>query len=158
MWSGLVEYPDVGADQAEPPIAFTLPSVTNALLSAEDVSKSYRLGAARVEAGRGVSLEVWPGEFVALQGPSGSGKTTLLNLLGLLDQPDGGRLRVAGADASDLNENERSDLRRGRFGVVFPTFNLVPGPTAEGEVAPTRGLPRVAPPERPQRAPSRAHS
>ena len=105
------------------------------LLSAEDVSKSYRLGAARVHAVRGVSLDVRAGEFVALQGPSGSGKTTLLNLLGLLDRPDRGRVRVDGADASDLSENQRSDLRRDRFGFIFQTFNLVPVLTAEENVA-----------------------
>ena len=105
------------------------------LLSAEDVSKSYRLGAARVEAVRGVSLTIDRGEFVALQGPSGSGKTTLLNLLGLLDLPDRGRVRVGSEDSSDLSENERSDLRRDRFGFVFQTFNLIPVLTAEENVA-----------------------
>ena len=109
--------------------------MTAALLSAEDVSKSYRLGAARVEAVRGVSLDIAKGEFVALQGPSGSGKTTLLNLLGLLDRPDDGRVRVDGGDASDLSENQRSDVRRDRFGFVFQTFNLVPVLTAEENVA-----------------------
>ena len=104
------------------------------LLSAEDVAKSYALGAGRVEAIRGISFSIARGEFVALQGPSGSGKTTLLNLLGLLDRPDRGRIRVASEDASALSENQRSDLRRDRFGFVFQTFNLIPVLTAEENV------------------------
>ncbi len=104
------------------------------LLSARSISKSYRLGAALVPAIRDVSLEIRPGEFVAIQGPSGSGKTTLLNLLGLLDAPDSGDVLVAGRDAVDLSENERSDLRRDRFGFVFQTFNLIPVLSAEENV------------------------
>jgi len=105
------------------------------LLSARSVSKSYRLGAAVVPAIREVSLEIRPGEFVAIQGPSGSGKTTLLNLLGLLDSPDAGEVRVEGQDAAGLPENARSDLRRDRFGFVFQTFNLIPVLSAEENVA-----------------------
>jgi putative ABC transport system ATP-binding protein len=105
------------------------------LLSARSVSKSYRLGAAVVPAISNVSLDVRPGEFVAIQGPSGSGKTTLLNLLGLLDTPDQGEVLVDGVDAQDLSENDRSDLRRDRFGFVFQTFNLVPVLSAHENVA-----------------------
>ena len=99
------------------------------------MSRSYALGAARVPAVRGVTLAVGPSEFVALQGKSGSGKTTLLNLLGLLDRPDEGTVRVEGRDGESLAENERSDLRRDRFGFVFQTFNLIPVLTAEENVA-----------------------
>ena len=105
------------------------------LLAARSVSKSYRLGAADVPAVRDVSIEVAPGEFVAIQGPSGSGKTTLLNLLGLLDCPDSGEVLFEGRDATELSENERSDLRRDRFGFVFQTFNLIPVLSAEENVA-----------------------
>jgi putative ABC transport system ATP-binding protein len=72
---------------------------------------------------------------VALQGPSGSGKTTLLNLLGLLDRPDSGAVRIEGRAGEALTENDRSDLRRDRFGFVFQTFNLIPVLTAEENVA-----------------------
>jgi putative ABC transport system ATP-binding protein len=105
------------------------------LVAAFEVSRSYRLGAALVPAVRGVSLAIRRGEFVALQGPSGSGKTTLLNLLGVLDRPDAGRVEVGGTDAGSLPENERSDLRRDRFGFVFQTFNLIAVLTAEENVA-----------------------
>jgi putative ABC transport system ATP-binding protein len=105
------------------------------LVEADGVSRSYVLGAARVAAVREVSLSVRPGEFVALQGPSGSGKSTLLNLLGLLDRPDAGEVRVEGRDGQALSENERSDLRRDRFGFIFQTFNLIPVLTAEENVA-----------------------
>ena len=105
------------------------------LVEADGVSRSYVLGAARVAAVRDVSLAVRPGEFIALQGPSGSGKSTLLNLLGLLDRPDAGEVRVEGRDGQALSENERSDLRRDRFGFIFQTFNLIPVLTAEENVA-----------------------
>jgi putative ABC transport system ATP-binding protein len=105
------------------------------LVEANGLSKTYRLGAALVPAVRDVTLEIRGGEFAALQGPSGSGKTTLLNLLGLLDRPDAGTVRVEGRDGESVTENERSDLRRDRFGFVFQTFNLIPVLSAEENVA-----------------------
>jgi putative ABC transport system ATP-binding protein len=123
-----------------------------ALLSARSVSRSYRLGAALVPAIRNVSLEIRPGEFIAIQGPSGSGKTTLLNLLGLLDAPDSGEILVEERDASELSENAKSDLRRDRFGFVFQTFNLIPVLSAEENVAYPVGLTGASGPERQARA------
>ena len=105
------------------------------LLAGERLSKVYRLGPTLVPGVRDVSFSIFRGEFVALQGPSGSGKTTLLNLLGLLDRPDEGAIRIAGEDTGSLSENERSDLRRDRFGFVFQTFNLIPVLSAEENVA-----------------------
>jgi putative ABC transport system ATP-binding protein len=122
------------------------------LLSARSVSRSYRLGAALVPAIRDVSLEIRPGEFVAIQGPSGSGKTTLLNLLGLLDAPDSGEIRVEEREAAQLSENARSDLRRDRFGFVFQTFNLIPVLSAEENVAYPVGLAGKSATERADRA------
>lgn len=122
------------------------------LLAARSVSRSYRLGAALVPAIRDVSLEIRPGEFVAIQGPSGSGKTTLLNLLGLLDAPDAGEIRVEEREASDLSENAKSDLRRDRFGFVFQTFNLIAVLSAEENVAYPVALAGKAAPERRARA------
>jgi putative ABC transport system ATP-binding protein len=122
------------------------------LVEASGLSRTYRLGAASVPAVRGISLSILRGEFVALQGPSGSGKTTLLNLLGLLDRPDEGKVLVEGRDGVSLTENERSDLRRDRFGFVFQTFNLIPVLSAEENVAYPMVIARVPVEERRERA------
>src|SRR5712691_11194876 len=128
-------------NEASPPVVFAV-----------GVSRSYRLGAAVVPALRDVTLSIGEGEFAALQGPSGSGKTTLLNLLGLLDWPDSGSIRVDGADAGGLSENLRSDLRRDRFGFVFQTFNLIPVLSAEENVAYPMAIARVPADARRERA------
>ena len=122
------------------------------LVEASGLSRNYRLGASMVPALRGVSLTIAAGEFVALQGPSGSGKTTLLNLLGLLDRPDEGTVRVEGREGESLSENARSDLRRDRFGFVFQTFNLIPVLSAEENVA----YPMVIAGKRPEERSARA--
>ncbi len=92
--------------------------------------KSYRIGETRVEALRGVDLEVRAGELLALTGPSGSGKSTLLNLCGLIDTPDEGEREIDGSGVSGLNEIELTLLRRRKIGFVFQGFNLVPVMTA----------------------------
>jgi putative ABC transport system ATP-binding protein len=122
------------------------------LVTATGLSKAYHLGEAIVPAIRRVTLTVDEGEFIALQGPSGSGKTTLLNLLGLLDQPDEGDVVIRGEDARTLSEDERSDLRRDRFGFVFQTFNLIAVLSAEENVAYPMALAGVPAAERRQRA------
>jgi putative ABC transport system ATP-binding protein len=127
-------------------------SKSTRLLSARSISKSYRLGASAVPALRDVSLDVSPGEFIAIRGPSGSGKTTLLNVLGLLDVPDHGAVLLDGTNAVDLSENTKSDVRRDRFGFVFQTFNLIPVLTAEENVAYPLALAGVPAAERRSRA------
>jgi len=122
------------------------------LVVATGLSKAYHLGAAIVPAIRRVTLTVDESEFIALQGPSGSGKTTLLNLLGLLDQPDEGEVLIRGEDSRALSEDERSDLRRDRFGFVFQSFNLIAVLSAEENVAYPMALAGVLPAERRQRA------
>lgn len=92
----------------------------------EDVTKEYELGRTRVPALRGVSLEVGPGEFVAIAGPSGSGKSTLLNLMGCLDHPSSGRVLLGDQDVARLDDDARSDLRAHAIGFIFQTFNLIP--------------------------------
>jgi putative ABC transport system ATP-binding protein len=96
------------------------------IVSGRGLSKSYRLGRQLVPALRGVDVDLVPGEFAAIEGPSGSGKTTLLNVLGLLDSPDSGILRIDGEDAAPFSEPQRSGIRLRRFGFVFQTFNLIP--------------------------------
>ncbi len=109
-------------------------SVSGAILAGKGLSKSYRLGRERVPALRGLDVNVSPGEFAAIEGPSGSGKTTLLNVLGLLDSPDSGTLRIDGEDTAPLPEPQRSAIRLRRFGFVFQTFNLIPVLTARENV------------------------
>ena len=92
----------------------------------ENVAKVYRQGEQQVEALRGVSMAVNKGEFMAISGPSGSGKTTALNLIGALDTPTSGTIRVDGTDLGTLNRKELSRLRRDRIGFVFQSYNLLP--------------------------------
>jgi putative ABC transport system ATP-binding protein len=106
------------------------PSVAEAL----GVSKSYRLGASAVPAVRDVSLSVRTGELVALAGPSGSGKSTLLHLIGCLDRPDSGEIRLGDLRVSHLPPRRLAAIRRDRLGFVFQTFNLVPVLTARENV------------------------
>ena len=100
------------------------------VVALSDVTKLYRQGSLDVQALRGLNLTVHKGEFTALIGPSGSGKTTTLNLVGGLDVPTGGSVRVEGIDLGTLNRKELSRLRRDRIGFVFQSYNLIPVLTA----------------------------
>ncbi|MCP5060560.1 MAG: ABC transporter ATP-binding protein [bacterium] len=95
-----------------------------------DVTRVYRQGALEVHALQGISLRIEPGEFTAVSGPSGSGKTTLLNLIGALDGPSSGTVRIEGRDLGTMGQRERSHLRRDRIGFVFQAYNLMPVLTA----------------------------
>jgi putative ABC transport system ATP-binding protein len=97
----------------------------NVIVSAENVTRDYDLGKIRVHALRGVSLEVRRGQFLSIAGPSGSGKTTLLNLIGCVDTPTSGVVRIDGRDTSALSERELTNLRLHRIGFIFQSFNLV---------------------------------
>ncbi|MGD9382082.1 MAG: ABC transporter ATP-binding protein [Candidatus Thorarchaeota archaeon] len=103
------------------------------VLQTENLEKNYMLGNIPVHALRGVNLEVAEGDFVAILGPSGSGKSTLLNLLGALDTPSAGSVRIGNSDVSVLNDSELALLRR-RIGIVFQFFNLVSRLTARENV------------------------
>jgi putative ABC transport system ATP-binding protein len=122
------------------------------LLSGRGLCKRYPMGTERIEALRGVDVDVFPGDFLALRGPSGSGKTTLINLLGLLDRPDAGTLLLDGRDTAALSENARADARRDHFGFVFQTFNLIPVLTAAENVSYPMLLRPEPPPDAHQRA------
>jgi putative ABC transport system ATP-binding protein len=100
------------------------------LISLDGVGRRYALGGSKVVALAGVSLTVAPGEFVVILGPSGSGKTTLLNVIGLLDTPTEGRVRLASQDVTHASRAERFALRRSTVSFIFQSFNLFPGLTA----------------------------
>jgi putative ABC transport system ATP-binding protein len=103
------------------------------IVEAINLKKTYMLGKVPVEALRGVNLKVETGDFVSILGPSGSGKSTMLNLIGALDKPTSGTLRIDGVDISTLNDNQLSNLRK-RVGFVFQFFNLIPRLTAKANV------------------------
>src|SRR5919108_6139462 len=106
-----------------------------ALVEATRVWREYRLGGETVEALRGVDLTIEPGEFIALLGRSGSGKSTLLNLLGGLDTPSRGSIRVAGAELAEMSRRDLSLYRRTSVGFIFQSFNLVTSQSAWENVA-----------------------
>jgi putative ABC transport system ATP-binding protein len=102
----------------------------SAIVECAALTKVYRQGAQEVHALRGLTLDVAAGEFTAICGPSGSGKTTLLNLIGALDRPTSGTLRLEGRNLGAMGQRERSHLRRDRIGFVFQAYNLMPVLTA----------------------------
>ncbi len=107
-----------------------MPEVATPIVDVRDVSKVYEQGALEVHALRGVTTQFEAGEFSAICGPSGSGKTTLLNLIGALDTPTGGSIRLEGQDLGSMSRRELSHLRRDRIGFVFQAYNLIPVLTA----------------------------
>ncbi len=99
---------------------------TAPVIELRGVHKTYKLGAHVVPALRGIHLQVYPGEMLALTGPSGSGKSTILNLVGLIDTPDVGEILLRGERVDTLPETRAALLRRDALGFVFQSFNLVP--------------------------------
>jgi putative ABC transport system ATP-binding protein len=104
------------------------------VVSATEVTRRYGEGEAAVDALRGVSLDVEPGELVAVMGPSGSGKSTLMHLLAALDKPTSGTVKIAGQDVGSLSDSEVTKLRREHIGFVFQFFNLLPMLDAEENI------------------------
>ncbi|OGW55146.1 MAG: ABC transporter [Nitrospirae bacterium RBG_13_43_8] len=96
------------------------------LIAAHDLSKTYLKGETKVEALKDLNFEIEPASFVSFVGPSGSGKTTLLNLIGCLDKPTSGILRVDDTDISSLNTRMAAAFRGKKIGFIFQDFNLVP--------------------------------
>ena len=110
-----------------------------AAIEAVDVTRTYQLEGVSVQALRGVSLRIAVGDFVAIVGPSGSGKSTLMHLLGCLDRPSTGSLRIGGREVAELSDDELAVLRNRTIGFVFQSFQLMARTTAIDNV----GLPLV---------------
>ncbi len=108
----------------------TLPAASGPLLRMEDVSKTYDTGVITVEALRGIDLEVYPGDYVAIMGPSGSGKSTLMHIIGCLDVPSAGSYSLGGEDVAEMDERHLAAIRNRQIGFVFQQFNLLPSLTA----------------------------
>lgn len=100
------------------------------LVEARDVRREYRLKGDLIEAVRGISLEVGPGDFLAIVGPSGSGKSTLLHLLGAVDSPTSGAVFLDGSDVTSMSDPQRARFRLEHVGLVFQRFHLLPMLTA----------------------------
>jgi ABC-type lipoprotein export system ATPase subunit len=98
---------------------------TAPVIAVRDLTRTYRKNGQQTPVLRGVTLEVERGEFVAITGASGSGKSTLMNVLGLLDQPDGGEYRLDGVEVSGADDDARSELRSRHIGFVFQQFHLM---------------------------------
>ena len=117
------------------PAARRGPNTTNATLSGRGLTKVYGTGRARIEALRGVDVDLFAGELVVLVGPSGSGKSTLLNILGGLDVPTDGELRYRGEPLDCRDDGRATRFRREHVGFVFQFYNLIASLTAGENVA-----------------------
>jgi putative ABC transport system ATP-binding protein len=100
------------------------------VIDLQDVIKTYRTGSLTVEAVRGVTLSIAPGDYLAIMGPSGSGKSTLMHILGCLDPLTSGTYRLAGQDVSRMSDDELAEVRNRRIGFVFQQYNLLPSLSA----------------------------
>ena len=118
-----------------PPVAGPTPLPPAPVLSLDGVWRTYTSGSGVVAALREVSLDIGAGEFLAIVGPSGSGKSTLLQILGLLDRPSEGTVRLDGHDLAGLSDDARARLRLEAIGFVFQRFHLLPGLSAAHNVA-----------------------
>jgi putative ABC transport system ATP-binding protein len=107
----------------------------NSILHLEDICKSYYMGKQELQVLKGISLDIYKNEYVALMGPSGSGKSTLMNILGCLDSPTSGTYILNGKDVSKTSDNDLAAVRNKEIGFVFQQFNLLPRLSALENVA-----------------------
>lgn len=107
----------------------------SSIIQLENIQKSYYLGKQELKVLKGITLEIFKNEYVALMGPSGSGKSTLMNLVGCLDSPTAGRYILNGADVSKMLDDDLAEVRNKEIGFVFQQFNLLPRLTAAENVA-----------------------
>lgn len=105
------------------------------ILSAKNISRTYLVGANTIKALAGINLDIHEGEFVAIMGRSGSGKSTLLGILGSLEQPDEGQVYYRSQALGDLADDEKAALRNRAFGFMFQSYSLIPGISAQENVA-----------------------
>ena len=105
------------------------------IIHLENIFKSYYMGKQELPVIKGISLDIFKNEYVALMGPSGSGKSTLMNIIGCLDTPTGGKYILNNNDVSQMNDNDLADIRNKEIGFVFQQFNLLPRLTALENVA-----------------------
>ncbi len=108
--------------------------MNDAVISAKDLSKIYKMGDIEVHALRGLTAEIYRGEVVSIMGPSGSGKSTLMNIIGALDTPTSGEYYLDGERVSDLRDDQLAVVRNRKIGFVFQSFNLLPRATALANV------------------------
>lgn len=105
------------------------------IIQLEDIRKSYFMGSQAIEVLKGINLDIFKNEYVALMGPSGSGKSTLMNILGCLDSPTLGRYILNGKDVSKMADNDLAEVRNKEIGFIFQQFNLLPRLSAAENVA-----------------------
>jgi putative ABC transport system ATP-binding protein len=122
------------------------------IIRMENIRKVYDTGKVKVEALKGIDLDIFPGEFVAIVGPSGSGKSTLMNLLGCLDTPSDGTYQIGGDNVAGVTRDELAEIRNRRVGFVFQSFNLLPHLSALENVELPMLFGAVPPKERHKRA------
>lgn len=104
------------------------------IIESIDLSKSYTMGKVEVEVLKNINLSIDEGEFVSIMGPSGSGKSTLLYLIGGLDKPSSGRIRIKGRELDGMNDDQESKLRRQEIGFIFQFYNLIPNLNVEENI------------------------
>ena len=126
--------------------------MSNPIVRLSGLTRSFEQGGVRIDVLRGINLEIQPGEIVALLGPSGSGKSTMLQAIGLLEGGFGGKIEIAGTDASALSSDQRTTLRRDHLGYVYQFHHLLPDFNAVENVVLPQLVAEKAPAEADKRA------